>query len=132
MDVLEQMFCSAFFGGKMSSNICFKQDILNVLRAAYIASQGSARVMARAMERCSAQDVPSDEILGAYNTGFATALAAVGVAFGLDRSDDRTAQKPNLPDRDPRELPGAGPDSSQANEAELIAFLWEAAGSVTR
>jgi hypothetical protein len=116
----------------MSSNICFKQDILNVLRAAYIASQGSARVMARTLERCSVRDVPSDEILGAYNTGFATALAAIGVAFGLDQSDERTVQKRNLPDRDPRELPGTDEDGGRTDDAELIAFLWEAAGSVTR
>ena len=110
----------------MGSQICFKQDVLNALRAAYVANRGSARLMAQTLGQFSAHDGSSDAILSAYNSGFAAALAAVALAFGLDRSEDGAPVGNSPPGRDRCRLP------EEADAHEVLAFLWEASESAVR
>ena len=123
----------------MGSQICLKQDVLNALRAAYVANRGSARLMAQTLGQFSVHDGSSDAILSAYNSGFAAALAAVGIAFGLDHPDEADAEEPDQRDRkrqelrdDRRPLPRSVPSGVLPTDAELIGFLWIKAGYTDR
>ena len=73
----------------MALDVYFKQDILNILRATYVAHEGPASLMVDLLqdrELCAAldaADVPLEKLLQIYRQGFCTALSAVGLAFGV-------------------------------------------------
>jgi hypothetical protein len=74
---------------KVALDVYFKQDILNVLRATYVANEGPASLVVELLkdrDLCAAldaADVPLEKLLQIYRQGFCTALAAVGLAFGV-------------------------------------------------
>jgi len=70
-------------------DIYYKEDILNTLRGLHVASEGSASLAVDLLcdpdLRASIEsgDVPLEKLLQIYRRGFHTALAAVGLSFGL-------------------------------------------------
>ena len=68
----------------MALDVYFKEDVLNVLRATYVAGEGPATLVAEMLQDPELQNVPLDKLLGVYRRGFVTALGAVGLAFGLE------------------------------------------------
>lgn len=68
----------------MALDVYFKEDILNVLRATYVAGEGPAILVTEMLQDPELQNVPLDKLLGVYRRGFVTALGAVGLAFGLE------------------------------------------------
>ncbi|MGQ9584580.1 MAG: hypothetical protein ACUVXG_04205 [Anaerolineae bacterium] len=70
----------------MQTEIWFRDDVVNALRA--VAEAGAAAAMALHSENAYSQG---------YQQGFAAALRAVGVAFGLASSLEDSATFPQRP-----------------------------------
>jgi hypothetical protein len=70
----------------MARDIYCRQDILNALRCAHVASEGATAVVA---------EVAGDpELLRAYRSGFERALVSVGLAFGLEPAEGTKLLRP--------------------------------------
>ena len=67
----------------MAMDVYFRQDILNVLRATYVACEGPASLALEMLQDQELQGVPLEKLLSVYQHGFQTALASVALAFGL-------------------------------------------------
>lgn len=67
----------------MALDIYFRDDIRNVLRSAYLASEGPAALVAELLRDPELQNVSMGKLLSVYREGYLQALNAVGVAFGL-------------------------------------------------
>jgi hypothetical protein len=68
----------------MAPDVYFGQNILNVLRATYLTSEGTATMVAETLQDAELEGVSPDKLLCIYRRGFLTALGAVTAAFGLD------------------------------------------------
>lgn len=110
----------------MSFDVYFKEDILNILRSTYAASEGSASLVLEMLEDPDLKDVPVRKLLNIYRRGFATALGAVGLAFGLDAalSGARTASCSLLSDPQRQDSFDPGPQQTEWSDAQAIGFLW--------
>jgi hypothetical protein len=64
-------------------DVYYREDILNVLRAMYVAGEGPATLVSEILEDQDLRGIPLEKLLRIYRRGFHTALGAVGVAFGL-------------------------------------------------
>ena len=73
----------------MALDIYYKEDILNALRGLHVASEGPASLAVDLLcdpeLRASIESgaIPLEKLLQIYRRGFHTALAAVGLSFGL-------------------------------------------------
>lgn len=67
----------------MSLDIYGKEDVRNILRATYVASEGSAALLGEVLSDPELQQVALGKLLRIYRQGFANAIGAVGLAFGL-------------------------------------------------
>jgi hypothetical protein len=118
----------------MTLDVYYKQDILNVLRATYVASEGPASLV---LETLADPDLPvehevlAEKMLHVYRQGFCTALAAVGLAFGLapvehnseERRGDRAPAPPAFTGHQENAIP---------NGLDRIGFLWAEAKDAGR
>jgi hypothetical protein len=68
----------------MALDVYFREDILNVLRSAYVASEGSASLVTQVLQDPELRNIPVQKLLSIYRQGFVTALGSVGIAFGLE------------------------------------------------
>jgi hypothetical protein len=130
-------------------DVYFREDIRNILRATYVASEGSTALLNEVLKDPELQSVPLVKLLHVYKHGFAHALGAIGLAFGLDPMPAAPGQPlygggdelkhtlppgdselfwpsphqlPNVPS--PTEsLPGDNGDS-ELGELDLGRFLW--------
>ena len=73
----------------MALKVYYREDILNALHAAYVASSGPAALATEVLEDQELQDIPLDKLLQVYMRGFNTALCAIGAAFGLTNLVDQ-------------------------------------------
>jgi len=122
----------------MALDVYFKEDIRNVLRATYVASEGTATLVAELLQDPELCNVPLAKLLRVYREGFLHALGAVGLAFGLDpspltRRDAGLSARGMAPDPlPPRALNGgASPEveredgtGSTLDDLDLVSFLW--------
>ena len=118
----------------MALDIYFKEDILNVLRATYAASEGSATLVADIMQDPELRNVPLDKLLRIYRRGFNTAIGAVGLGFGLDslcQQRGGTGQSlarapgPATCDNRPSEPTGTmEATKASLRDLDLLGFLW--------
>lgn len=79
----------------MALDVYFKADILHMLNAVYVASEAPGALL-----RETGSDSPRE--LDAHRAGFAAALVAVGLAFGLEPDGAEAPfplRSPNLLDR---------------------------------
>ena len=73
----------------MALDVYYKEDILNALRGLHVAGEGPASLAVDLLGdpdlRASIESgaVPLEKLLQIYRRGFHTALAAVGLSFGL-------------------------------------------------
>ena len=81
----------------MALDVYFRDDILNVLRATYAAADGPAALLTELARDPDLRQMPVDRLVEVYRQGFCTALGAVALAFGLDRSDRRTMPIASFP-----------------------------------
>jgi hypothetical protein len=68
----------------MALDIYGKEDVRNILRATYVASEGSAALLGEVLRDPELQQVALAKLLRIYRQGFASAVGAIGLAFGLD------------------------------------------------
>jgi hypothetical protein len=119
----------------MALDVYFREDILNVLRATYIAGEGPAALVAEVLGDRDLAEVPADKLLQIYRRGFHTALGAVGLAFGLaplveqasDRVGRRSVSERACPSRDGGWVQRVEPDEvvdPTPEEVDLVRFLW--------
>ena len=127
----------------MALDVYFKEDVLNVLRATYVAGEGPATLVAEMLRDPELQNVPLDKLLGVYRRGFVTALGAIGLAFGIEptrtsveREQRTQAQQPPVEHQGTSALYGAssrrvGPGTAGElrsnhvrDEFDLTDFLW--------
>jgi hypothetical protein len=101
----------------MALDVFYKQDILNVLRATCVASEGSASLMVEMLGDEDLQGVPVEKLMAIYRRGFQTALASVGLAFGLVPVE-REQAAPRVQEQPVARLESAG------GAQDLIGFLW--------
>ncbi len=115
----------------MSFDVYFKQDILNILRSTYAASEGSASLVLEMLEDPDLQGVPVGKLLHIYRRGFATALGAVGLAFGLDATlpGSGTASCPLLSDPQ-QDAFDPGAQQAEWTDAQVLGFLWQTVNQV--
>jgi hypothetical protein len=74
---------------EMALKVYYKEDILNAVHAAYVASSGPAALATEILQDQELQGIPLDRLLQVYMRGFNTALCAVGAAFGLTNLVDQ-------------------------------------------
>ena len=109
--------------------------LLNALRAAYLASEGSASLAVDLLQNPDLRDVELDKMLQVYRRGFVTALGVICLAFGLDEADRRELGRtgrprfePHLPPAlhgDRTEDPGIrSPAQPAFDEFDLVGVLW--------
>jgi len=117
----------------MALDIYFRDDIRNVLRSVYIASEGPAALIAELMRDPELQNVSVQKLLGVYREGYLQALNAVGLAFGLDREPpapaiaqpradliqpvSSAAERPATNSAEPRR-------ETELDELDMTRFLW--------
>jgi len=102
----------------------FREDIVNALRAAYVASEGTALLLTEVGPDSGLGGATQTELVEAYRRGFATALTTLGLAFGLDAAQSTG----------PAELGGDASANTQRQlplrpsqvAVELVGFLWPA------
>lgn len=120
---------------EMAVDVYFRKDILNVLRATYVASEGPATLVAELLEDPELRNVSLDKLLQIYQRGFNTALGAIGLAFGLDsysQEGEQQAENELIEVRRGHLLRGSryGKASSgsivgsNSEEFDLVSFLW--------
>jgi hypothetical protein len=80
----------------LALDVYFREDILNVLRATYVAADGPAALLSELVRDPELRHVPLDRLVQVYRQGFCTALGAVGLAFGLDSSERRGSSPGHL------------------------------------
>jgi hypothetical protein len=68
----------------MALDIYGKEDVRNILRATYVASEGSAALLSEVLRDPELQQISLGKLLRIYRQGFASAVGAIGLAFGLD------------------------------------------------
>jgi hypothetical protein len=104
----------------MALDVYFREDILNVLRATYVASEGPATLAVELLQDGDLRGVPLEKLLQIYRRGFHTALAAVGLAFGLVPSEPVGQSLVRT------QTTAAAPSAVEAglHELDLIGFLW--------
>jgi len=114
----------------MALDIYFRDDIRNVLRSVYIASEGAAALIAELMRDPELQNVSVQKLLGVYREGYLQALNAVGLAFGLnDQPEPQIAPVQNARlTRSARSRPATGDAEPRQNadvpELDMVRFLW--------
>jgi hypothetical protein len=130
---------------KVALDIYYKEDILNALRGLHVASEGPASLAVDLLGdpdlRASIEsgDVPLEKLLQIYRRGFHTALAAVGLSFGLvplergqggqgDRLRSPSQSTPAPCDRRPGSTEARLDDGAGLDSMDLIGFL----GTVAR
>ena len=119
----------------MALDVYYKQDILNVLRATYVANEGPASLVLEtladpdlraAMDAAglpAEREMIAEKMLHVYRQGFCTALAAIGLAFGLAPAEhgsmERRAGRAAMP-------PAFADNQADAgrNGHDPIGFLW--------
>jgi hypothetical protein len=121
----------------MALDVYFREDILNVLRATYVAGEGSGAVL-EALEDQDLSAVPVHKLVGIYRSGFATALGAVGLAFGLSQVVQEAAQQvavcPSLPSATPvveprpRAVLGGSDNACTGNRRPACDHGWSKSG----
>jgi hypothetical protein len=112
----------------MALDVYFREDILNVLRAAYVAGEGPTSLAAQLTHDPDLGGVPADKLLQAYRCGFITALGAVGLAFGLD-SRERAGDELQIPAlRSPAGLRATVEPQAEGGarplDTDMMGFLW--------
>jgi len=125
----------------MALDVFFKEDIRNILKSIYIASEGAILLADDLLQEPELSEIPLGTLLRIYRKGFVTALGSIGIAFGLDSastSHDLLAahsvtqpvmqtpirQRQALPAGDPST---ANPDASKGSaldDLDLVSFLW--------
>lgn len=119
----------------MPLDMYFREDIRNVLRATFVASEGSAGLAGELLHDPTLQNVPLNKLLYIYRKGFVNALGAVGVAFGLDagyRDAEQGLRSVFPPEPDRSALEYSTPMQSDQpvgaaqgpQELDLADFLW--------
>jgi hypothetical protein len=109
----------------MALDVYFKEDILNVLRATYVASEGPATLVAEVLQDPALRDVPLDKLLRIYRRGFLTAIGAVGIAFGLDSCNhEKDLMEQSLTEIQRRQASSSSTTRSALPEFDMLSFLW--------
>lgn len=120
----------------MALDVYFRDDIKNILRATLVASEGSAALVGDLLQDPDLDQVMAHKLMQVYKQGFASALGAVALAFGLDVPPFWT--KVEAPAQTPSSLAprqgshralnrGAEPSSPPGqtlDEFDLADFLW--------
>ena len=68
----------------MALDVYFRDDIKNILRATLVASEGSAALVGDLLQDPDLDQAMARKLMQVYKQGFASALGAVALAFGLD------------------------------------------------
>ena len=68
----------------MALDVYFREDIKNILRATLVASEGSAALVGDLLQDPDLDQAAARKLMQVYKQGFASALGAVALAFGLD------------------------------------------------
>ena len=116
----------------MALDVYFKEDILNALRAMYVAGEGPATLAVELLQDGDLRGVPLEKLLQIYRRGFHTALAAVGLAFGLVPLDmeqkapaDQSLVRAQATPEPYSAQVGTGSDADAGLcDLDLIGFLW--------
>ena len=118
----------------MALDVYFKEDVHNILRATLVASEGSAALVAELLKDPDLDQASAGKLMYVYERGFASALGAIALAFGLDvlpLGRERTPQpKPgqlaeqrSLYGRSPPRALSSGADGEHLEELDLGGFL---------
>lgn len=118
----------------MALDVYFREDILNILRATYVASEGTSTLVTQVLNDPDFRNVPIHKLLDIYRRGFVTALGSVGLAFGLDASEEEKEKRVTrsiVSVSDQKSLPQSHSDQLDTAEEqqslpdyELFSFLW--------
>jgi hypothetical protein len=112
----------------MSLDVYFKEDIANVIKAAFANSEMQARMIAKALVAQGIDPESVDALMNAYTDGFNAALCSVGLAFGLDmeipESRGEYAYGIDQPESY-QQLPGSYEE--EPHDGDLVGYLWEKA-----
>jgi len=65
-------------------DVFFKEDIKNILRATLVASEGSAALIGELLSGSDLDQAAAGKLMYMYKQGFASAMGAIALAFGLD------------------------------------------------
>lgn len=120
----------------MALDVYFREDILNILRATYVASEGTSTLLTQLLDDPDFHNVPIHKLMDIYRRGFVTALGSVGLAFGLDAVEEEkekrvTRSMVSVPEQ--KSLPQShsgqsntveGQQSLSDYDYELFSFLW--------
>lgn len=68
----------------MALDVYFKEDVKNILRAALLASEGSAGLISELLSSSDLDQAAASKLVYMYKQGFASALGSIALAFGLD------------------------------------------------
>ena len=127
----------------MALDVYFKEDVQNILRATLVASEGSAALVGELLEDPELDQLTAGKLMYVYKRGFASALGAIALAFGLEvapltRQVTREVTREVTPaagrisqgtrpalrgGSSNRALPGGG-GSDALEELDLGGFLW--------
>jgi len=113
----------------MALDVYFRDDIRNILRSVYVASEGPTALVAELLQDPELKNVPITKLLAIYRTGYQQALNAVGIAFGLnDLPEPQIALVQNThPVNSAAELPAtnsAREDDPKLDDLVMTRFLW--------
>jgi len=118
----------------MALDVYFREDILNVLRSTFVASEGSFTLVTQLLEDPDFQNVPIQKLINIYRQGVITALGSVGIAFGLDAPEHGcgTRVSRSLVDvPEPASFSGSSAvhpnriaSQNDSSELQVFSFLW--------
>ena len=119
----------------MALDVYFREDVQNILRATLVASEGSAALVGELLQDPDLDQLSAGKLMHVYKRGFASALGAIALAFGLDVApltreitpSARPAQRgarPALPSGSSSKALPAGGERDALEELDLGGFLW--------
>jgi len=116
----------------MALDVYFRDDIKNILRATLVASEGSAALVGDLLQDPDLDQAMARKLMQVYKQGFASALGAVALAFGLDVPPFWTEVEPPAQIPATRQLSRpvsrsaqpARPPGQTLDEFDLADFLW--------
>ena len=106
----------------MALKIYYQEDVLNILRSTFVASEGTAAVVTDMLHDPDLQEVPMEKLLQIYRRGFHTALGAIGLAFGLD-AYQQERRVPSLSNKQQGTLGTEQVHQAGLPQSDLINFL---------
>jgi hypothetical protein len=118
----------------MALDVYFRDDILNILRSTYAASEGTSSLVMQLLQDPDLEHVPVQKMLAIYRRGFITALGSVGLAFGLDTIEQENqlpagrslvlSSEPVLLSQPLSDRENAAQDEQSLSDLDMFRFLW--------